>query len=111
MNAYSARLSETALDSVLNDPNVAYVEEDSIVECKGEATDVPETSDASTSSGGQLVNRAFGSGVDIYIIGTGVRTTHTCFTGRASFAAVFGGYPAQDGNGQGTFSASLAAGV
>ncbi|KAF8996963.1 serine protease [Cyathus striatus] len=51
-----------------------------------------------------------GSGVDIFIVDTGVLTTHTQFGGRASWGATFGGYASADGNGHGTHCAGTAAG-
>ncbi|KAF8641441.1 hypothetical protein AX16_009954 [Volvariella volvacea WC 439] len=52
-----------------------------------------------------------GEGVDIYVLDTGVRITHTDFGGRAKWGKTFGGYPDQDGNGHGTHCAATAAGT
>lgn len=42
-----------------------------------------------------------GSGVDIYILDTGIRTTHQDYGGRAQFLATFGpGTPGVDVNGR-----------
>jgi cerevisin len=43
-----------------------------------------------------------GSGVDIYVVDTGIYTAHSQFGGRARWGATFGGYANQDGNGHGT---------
>jgi cerevisin len=45
-----------------------------------------------------------GSGVDIYIVDTGVLTTHNQFGGRARWGASFVG-ETRDGNGHGTHCA------
>ncbi|RXW20648.1 hypothetical protein EST38_g5199 [Candolleomyces aberdarensis] len=46
-----------------------------------------------------------GSGVDIYVVDTGIRTTHSQFGGRARWGATFGGSQAADGHGHGTHMA------
>ncbi|KAF5335501.1 hypothetical protein D9611_012229 [Ephemerocybe angulata] len=48
-----------------------------------------------------------GQGVNIYVIDSGIRVTHTGFGGRAKWAATFGGYANQDGNGHGTHRAPI----
>jgi len=51
-----------------------------------------------------------GEGVDVYVIDTGVRTTHQEFEGRARWGATFGGYQDADGHGHGTHCAGTVAG-
>ncbi|KAG6831207.1 hypothetical protein H0H87_005923 [Tephrocybe sp. NHM501043] len=52
-----------------------------------------------------------GSGVDIYIVDTGVYVNHTEFGGRATWGATFGPYPDEDVHGHGTHCAGTAAGT
>ncbi|KAG6826465.1 hypothetical protein H0H92_015677, partial [Tricholoma furcatifolium] len=52
-----------------------------------------------------------GSGSNIYIIDTGIMTTHNQFVDRARWGAAFGGYSSADGNGHGTHCAGIAAGT
>jgi len=52
-----------------------------------------------------------GEGVDVYVIDTGIRVSHTDFGGRATFGASFGqGVPGQDLNGHGTHVAGTCVG-
>ncbi|KAG8705181.1 subtilisin-like serine protease, partial [Ceratobasidium sp. 395] len=51
-----------------------------------------------------------GEGVDVYGIDTGIYTNHSCFGGRASWGATYGGYADADGNGHGTHTAGTAVG-
>jgi cerevisin len=52
-----------------------------------------------------------GQGVDVYVVDTGIRTTHKDFGGRATFGASFGrGVPGQDLNGHGTHVAGTCVG-
>jgi len=53
-----------------------------------------------------------GEGVDVYVLDTGVRVTHSEFGGRATFGATFGdGTPGQDVDGHGTHCAGTIAGA
>lgn len=49
-----------------------------------------------------------GANSDVYIIDTGIYTSHPAFGGRASWGTTFGGYPDSDGNGHGTHCAGTA---
>eukprot|EP00300_Choanocystis_sp_HF-7_P013077 c1814_g1_i1.p1 GENE.c1814_g1_i1~~c1814_g1_i1.p1 ORF type:complete len:390 (-),score=40.91 c1814_g1_i1:59-1228(-) len=52
-----------------------------------------------------------GRGVSVYIIDTGIRTTHNDFEGRAVWGERFGNGGYEDGNGHGTHCAGTAAGT
>jgi cerevisin len=55
-------------------------------------------------------DEALGAGVDIYVVDTGVRTTHAVFTGRATFGFSASGVNV-DGDGHGTHCAGTAGGA
>ncbi|KAH8825819.1 serine protease [Flagelloscypha sp. PMI_526] len=52
-----------------------------------------------------------GAGVDVYMVDTGIRLTHTAFEGRATWGATFGPYSDEDGNGHGTHTAGTVGGA
>ena len=52
---------------------------------------------------------ALGAGVEIYVVDTGVRTTHRAFNGRASSLWSFNSTDSSDGDGHGTHTAGTAA--
>lgn len=111
---YSAYLPEEALDVVLSDPGVAYVEADAIYSID---TDVSASSTQTNAVWGldridqhvlplnQSYNYAYtGAGVNVYVFDTGINSTHTQFGGRASkdFDAIGDGQNGNDCNGHGT---------
>ncbi|KAH8810544.1 serine protease [Flagelloscypha sp. PMI_526] len=117
--------NKTALDALLNDPSVDVVEEDGIA--RGGAlvtqTNAPWglgriTSNTILSGSATSLNYQFqyddafgGNGVDVYVVDTGIRTTHSQFQGRARWGATFGvGNADADGHGHGTHVAGTVGG-
>jgi subtilisin family serine protease len=105
---FSAEMSEEDALALSRDPRVRFVEEDStmeIVTTQSNATWGIDRIDQRTLPLNQTYTyTATGSGVNAYIIDTGIRTAHTQFGGRASvaFDAVGDGRNGQDCNGHGT---------
>ena len=119
---------------MLDDPNIAYIEEDqkvqgarffqlgnfeSDVEVSGQAFQYPfeqqwhndRIDQRRIPLDGQYNPRRSGAGVDIFILDSGIRYSHNSFNGRARF----GGYDhyngdASDWHGHGTHCAGLAGG-
>jgi len=135
INGYSAKItSKSALDTVLEDPMVDYVEQDQIFTLVSdpEPLDTVSVQNLGTQAAGLWgINRIWqrtrsitttyqywtsaGEGVDAYIVDTGLNPTHTEFTGRTATGASFvtdGNFPGTvDGNGHGTHVGSTVAGT
>ena len=123
---FAARLSEAEARKLLGDPRVAFVEEDAYVQLVNEAS-APGA--AATQPGapwgldridqrrlplnGNHTFHTTGAGVHAYVIDTGIRLTHTQFTGSLGngFDAVTSGGNANDCNGHGTSMAGVIGGT
>ncbi|KAJ7702113.1 peptidase S8/S53 domain-containing protein [Mycena olivaceomarginata] len=92
---FGAKLSEPQLQAVRNDPAVQEMEEDGLGTCTALGTEFVKTpappwslarlfSDTPVTPGFTEFTRdqRGGEGVDIYIVDSGVRRTHTCFGDR-----------------------------
>jgi aqualysin 1 len=108
INGFSARMSDTQAVALSDDPRVRFVEEDSIMFATITQTNPPWGLDRLGQRDLPL-NQTYsytttGSGVNVYIIDTGIRTTHTQFGGRASkvFDSIGDGQNGNDCNGHGT---------
>jgi cerevisin len=125
MDGFSGMLGQEALAALRINKDVEYIAEDakSWVTAIKTQTDAPwsldrlshkdrlnATADANSLGYEYKFDDKAGTGVDIYIIDTGVRVTHDEFEGRAIFATTFGpGTPDQDLHGHGTHCAGIAA--
>jgi subtilisin family serine protease len=129
INGYSAKITNrAALESILEDPMVDYVEQDQIFTL----VDTVSTQQLGTNAAGlwglsRIWQRSrastttynywtsAGENVDAYIVDTGLNPTHGEFTGRTATGASFvtdTGYPGTaDGNGHGTHVGSTTAGT
>jgi subtilisin family serine protease len=119
LNGYAVRADERRAGRLAADPRVASVVQDTRVRLDGTQKNPPSWGldrvdqpklplDRSYTSPGKA-----GAGVTVYVIDTGVRTTHRDFAGRAGHGWDFvGGDPvAADGNGHGTHVAGTVAGT
>ena len=106
LNGFSVEMSEADAEAMSQDYRVLFVEEDGVMTADATQTNPPWGLDRidqrNRPLSGTYTYNWTGSGVRVYVIDTGIRTSHTQFGGRASnvFDA-FGGSGA-DCNGHGT---------
>ncbi|RDB21646.1 Cuticle-degrading protease [Hypsizygus marmoreus] len=122
INGFAGDLDSATVNLLRASPDVEYIAEDGIVHTFVTQTNAPwglarlsqdarlSNQDTSALTFTYTYDASAGAGVDIYIIDTGVFTTHSQFGGRARWGATFGGYASADGNGHGTHVSGTAAG-
>ena len=114
---FAAQMSEADLKTLMSDPRVAYVEENGVVQLSttqtGATWGIDRIDQRNRPLSGTYVYTNTGLGVHAYIIDTGIRRTHTQFTGRMStgYDAVTAGGTGNDCNGHGTHVAGTVAGT
>ncbi|MBM7770411.1 subtilisin family serine protease [Actinokineospora baliensis] len=119
LGGFSADLSRSALDRLRRDPAVALVQENRVhrMEAAPAAAaaapwHVDRVDQRNLPLNGTFTPYGTGAGVDVYVVDSGVRTTHSEFEGRATsvYNTVSDGNGNTDCAGHGTFVASHIAG-
>ncbi|NUT99503.1 MAG: S8 family peptidase [Saccharothrix sp.] len=117
LNGFTVSLPESAAKRLAANPAVEYVEQDQVFHLQATQTNPPSWGLDRIDQRDLPLNSSYsytstGSGVNVYVIDTGVRISHTTFGGRArnGYDAVDGDSVAQDGNGHGTHVAGTIAG-
>ena len=112
-----ANLPEQAVRALEKNPNVAYVEADQEVYAIGTQSNatwgLDRSDDRDPVLDGTYEYNATGTGVNAYILDTGIRTSHNDFGGRASvgYDAIGDGQNGQDCDGHGTHVAGTVGGT
>jgi hypothetical protein len=113
---FSVRMPEASARRMADDPEVSYVEEDGRVSLGGTQYSPPWGLDRIDQRNLPL-NWTFTypsapQTVHVYVLDTGIRTTHSQFGGRAfgAFTAISDGYGTDDRNGHGTHVAATIGG-
>ena len=115
LRGFSVRGNEAMAAALSRNPNVSYVEEDSVVEASatqsGATWGLDRIDQRSLPLSGTYTYTSTGNGVKAYIIDTGIRMSHADFSGRAinGYDAIDGG-SADDCNGHGTHVAGTVGG-
>jgi subtilisin family serine protease len=108
LKGFAATLTPGAVAMLQADPDVAYIEQDGVVEASttqsGATWGIDRIDQRARPLSGTYTYTSTGAGVTAYIIDTGIQTSHPQFGGRAavSYDAVGDGQNGQDCNGHGT---------
>ncbi|EJD40234.1 peptidase 1 [Auricularia subglabra TFB-10046 SS5] len=123
LNGFAGVFNTEQLNTLRASDAVASISQDGIYTVQGEQTDAPWglgriSSQTKISGSTGALNYTYlyddaglGSGVDIYIVDTGVNINHEDFGGRASWGFSAGSLPSVDDHGHGTHVAGIAAGT
>ena len=117
LKGFSIRIPESAARALSNNPRVAYVQEDSVVFATGLQFDAPwnlsRIDQRSSVDPYYFYNSSptgAGAGVNVYVIDTGIRTSHQQFGGRAAVVFDVFNSNGQDCNNHGTAVAGIVGG-
>ncbi len=116
IKGFSAHMSPQAVEKIKKNPKVDYVEQDQMFHINtaqtGATWGLDRIDQRSLPLNSTYNYNYTGAGVSVYVIDTGIRTTHSQFGGRASgaYTAVSDGNGTNDCNGHGTHVAGTIGG-
>lgn len=123
LNGFAGVFNAEQLNALRASEHVESIQEDGIYRIQGSQSNAAWGLGrlVSTSAlGGNDLNLNFtyrwndagkGTGVDIYVVDTGINTAHTDFGGRSTFGFAAGSLPSVDDHGHGTHVAAIASGT
>lgn len=118
IKGFSAKLPAGALNGLMNNPNIDFIEQDQIMSTNVTQTSVPSwgldrIDQIALPLSGGFAYTADGTGVDAYIFDTGILLGHTEFGGRAigGFSSIVSNTNWTDQNGHGTHVAGTVGGM
>lgn len=124
VNGFASNLDQNALNALRASDDVETIAEDGIMHTTAAVSQdnapwglqrISQVDKLPRTATGELTynyiyDESAGTGVDIYIVDTGVFVNHTDFGGRARWGGTFGVTGSTDGHGHGTHCAGTAAG-
>jgi subtilisin family serine protease len=118
LRGFGAEMSAPVVEALRSDPRIDYIEQDQIAHAAGTQTNPPSWGLDRVDQRALPRDYAYnynqtGTGVDAYILDTGIRFTHVDFGGRAITGVdeITPGGTAADGNGHGTHVAGTVGGT
>lgn len=108
LGGFTAKMKDKALAAMIKDPRVEFIEQDQVVKAAAVQSNatwgLDRVDESDLPLDGFYEFNFDGTGVDAYIIDTGIRASHNEFGGRVSsgFTAINDGRGSTDCNGHGT---------
>jgi len=118
IKGFAVRIPDQAVDALRKNPNVKSIEQDALIGVEGSGTQasapwsLDRIDQLRMPLNGTYAYATDGAGVNVYIIDSGIRTTHRDLAGRAfgAFTAIADGNGTDDCLGHGTGVADVVAG-
>ncbi|KAH9883883.1 peptidase S8/S53 domain-containing protein [Xylariomycetidae sp. FL2044] len=103
---FASSLTAEELETLQNDPNVRYIEQDAVITIQATQEDadwgLARLSNTEPGSTTYTYDDSAGEGTCAYVVDTGIDVDHEEFEGRASFLANYADSDDTDGHGHGT---------